>query len=200
MSTGYDYSISGAFPNGRVNVNTLTTSIEGSSITGSLEYITTTDNTCSIWFTNALSSGDKATLDALVGAHTGNPEVYIHRLYGESVKVSSTTSDTFIDKLAIKSTDFEDGAYCVQWYAEVSMRYYYQNRVRLRVLCDSSEIASNLIWVYTYAGDAWYPASGFACIDFTGPSHDVCIQFASQIRNYDVHIRNARIEIRKVGS
>ena len=75
-NTKYTYSISSDFPNEQVYSSTLTQEINDSSISSaSLLYIETTGDDCDIWFDDPLSTGDETTLDGLVAAHTGNPEV-----------------------------------------------------------------------------------------------------------------------------
>lgn len=77
MSQIYTYTISTAFPNGTVDVDTLTQEINESSISsGVLEGITLDTpaaDTCYIQFDVALSAPDVTTLDGIVAAHTGVP-------------------------------------------------------------------------------------------------------------------------------
>lgn len=79
MSQAYVYSITGDFPNQRVNADSLTAEIEDSSISSAvLEYIDLhyENEECEIVFDGALSSGDETTLDGIVAAHQGNPPDY----------------------------------------------------------------------------------------------------------------------------
>jgi len=69
----YTYSISMAFPNAKVAPDRLTQEVRGSSIVTALDYINTAGDDCDIWFKAALASGEEATLDALVAAHSGEP-------------------------------------------------------------------------------------------------------------------------------
>ena len=77
-STKYSYSISADFP-GTVETDKLVTEIAASSIATSLDRIDTDGNTIDIWFSAALSAGDKTTLDndatgpsgGLIAAHGG---------------------------------------------------------------------------------------------------------------------------------
>jgi hypothetical protein len=71
--TTYTYSISGNFPNHAVAPDRLTLEINQSSIVTALVSITTNGDACNILFKDVLSVGDKATLDALVAAHSGVP-------------------------------------------------------------------------------------------------------------------------------
>ena len=76
--TEYDYTISTAFPNQKVNPTKLALEINDSSIAQTLNHIDTfeeTDN-CAIWFDDALSSGDQTILDTIVANHDGDPPVY----------------------------------------------------------------------------------------------------------------------------
>lgn len=77
MSQTYTYTISIDFPNGVVDVDTLSQEIDASSISsGVLEGVTTDTpaaDTCYIQFDLALSAPDVTTLDGIVAAHTGVP-------------------------------------------------------------------------------------------------------------------------------
>lgn len=72
-STEYDYSISGNFPNQRVNPTLLTEQIRQSAIIVALDYISTYADTCAIWFKDALGPADIAILDGIVATHSGDP-------------------------------------------------------------------------------------------------------------------------------
>ena len=72
-ATKYTYSISGDFPNAKEDSSRLSREILDSSISTPLERIDTDGDDCDIWFDDALSGGDKTTLDGLVAAHTGEP-------------------------------------------------------------------------------------------------------------------------------
>jgi hypothetical protein len=74
-ATKYTYSITGDFPNQKVNLDSLTDEIEASSITTGLDYILVkqTQNTCDIWFVDTLSGGEETELDSVVAAHQGDP-------------------------------------------------------------------------------------------------------------------------------
>jgi hypothetical protein len=77
-ATNYTYSIDNDFPNRQVDSDSLTTQINASSIgSAALLYIETTGDDCDIWFDGPLSSGDQTTLDGIVAAHTGEPELEI---------------------------------------------------------------------------------------------------------------------------
>ena len=70
-STQYLYSISTDFPNHKVQTTRLTQEIQVSPIVTALDRIDTSGDDCAIWFKDALSPGDKATLDGLVAVHSG---------------------------------------------------------------------------------------------------------------------------------
>lgn len=72
-ATKYTYSISGDFPNQKVNSSRLSKEIDQSNIVTDLERIDTDADDCDIWFDDALSAPDKTTLDGLVAAHSGDP-------------------------------------------------------------------------------------------------------------------------------
>jgi len=72
-ATKYTYSISGDFPNGKVEPSTLTDEISASSIAIALDYINTSGDNCDIWFIDVLSGEDQTTLTTIVGDHEGIP-------------------------------------------------------------------------------------------------------------------------------
>ena len=81
MSQTYTYSITGDFPNQKVNADSLTIEIQDSSISsGVLQRINVVyeSNQCRITFDNTLSGADETTLDGIVAAHQGNPPNYPH--------------------------------------------------------------------------------------------------------------------------
>jgi hypothetical protein len=69
----YSYSISTSFPNHTAAPDRLGLEIQQSSIVTAYDHIDTADDTAYIWFKASLSSEDQATLDALVGFHSGEP-------------------------------------------------------------------------------------------------------------------------------
>lgn len=73
--TKYTYSILNDFPNQVVNDSALAQQIAGSGISTALNHIDTdeADDTCDIWFDDALSVDDQLILDGVVAAHQGTP-------------------------------------------------------------------------------------------------------------------------------
>lgn len=75
MSETYTYAIAD-FPNGNVDVDALEVEIRASSIVTALDHVMERQGTpheVDCVFKDALSSGDKSTLDGLVAAHDGDP-------------------------------------------------------------------------------------------------------------------------------
>lgn len=77
--TDYEYAYS-AFtglvaPYTKPDPSSLEQEIQDSAIVTALDHIDTNDGTqmCAIWFKDALSGGDEATLNGIVAAHTGKP-------------------------------------------------------------------------------------------------------------------------------
>lgn len=79
--TNYDYDIASDFPGGAVNPTKLDAEIRASAITIALNRIDTSGDTVSIWFNDALPTGDKTILDGdttgpaggLIAAHDNSP-------------------------------------------------------------------------------------------------------------------------------
>ena len=69
--TPYNYTISTATANGAVVSSKLEDEIQATSIVTALASVVTTGDILTITFRDALSSGDKTTLDGVVSAHDG---------------------------------------------------------------------------------------------------------------------------------
>lgn len=90
----YTYSVSGDFPNQKVNDDALTLEINGSAISSAaLSYITIHDNECDIWFDGELSAEDQTTLDGVVAAHQGVQPLAV-RFLASSVLTDHETTVT----------------------------------------------------------------------------------------------------------
>ena len=73
--TNYTYSIQTSFPNHKVACDRLLQEVRASAIITAVDYINSSadDDTCDVWFKDVLSDADKAVLDAIVAAHSGEP-------------------------------------------------------------------------------------------------------------------------------
>jgi hypothetical protein len=69
----YDFTISTAFPNGKVDPARLTNEVRASAIVVALSGVNTLEDVCSVVFKDVLTSGDQSTLASLVTAHSGEP-------------------------------------------------------------------------------------------------------------------------------
>lgn len=73
-NTSYTYSISGDFPNQKVDCAKFQYEIEQSSISSAVViYVHTSGDNCYVWFDDPLSGADQTTLNGLVAAHDGEP-------------------------------------------------------------------------------------------------------------------------------
>jgi hypothetical protein len=88
-ATKYTYSISQDIVAGAVDSNRLTHEIDDSSIVTALQHIDTTGDELDVWFSDALSAGDKTTLDGdttnpcggIIGNHSGIPWPQYRTIY-----------------------------------------------------------------------------------------------------------------------
>jgi len=104
-ATKYTYSISGDFPNQKVNTTSLTIEINESSIITALDHINTSGDVCDVWFVDALSGAEETELDAVVAAHQGTPPHVIGivlQKWGNSY-IASTTTTRYLDPGFIKA-------------------------------------------------------------------------------------------------
>jgi hypothetical protein len=93
--TKYTYSITTDTANALLAADALKEEIGSSSIVTALDYITSLGDVLDIYMKDALSTGDKTTLDGVVSAHTGVP------LAGEASKVEVDSSPPFASKKII---------------------------------------------------------------------------------------------------
>lgn len=70
-ATKYSYTISTSFPNQKADFDRLQKEIQESAIVTALDRIDGADDACEVWFKDALSTDDQATLNSLIGAHSG---------------------------------------------------------------------------------------------------------------------------------
>ena len=71
MSTKYTHSISGDFPNQKVDTTRLIQEINDNSIIIALDYINVSGDDCDVWFKADLSSVEQTTLSGIIAAHGG---------------------------------------------------------------------------------------------------------------------------------
>lgn len=104
MATTYAYEIT-SFPQQLVALDRLASEIAASSIVTAMESLTMTGTTTKATFKAALSVGDKATLDTLVGVHSGQP------LPSTATQVSLDTPKTSDGKIIFQPSMFPGGVY-----------------------------------------------------------------------------------------
>lgn len=73
--TNYNFSIQSDFVNHKVNTSKLASEIQGSTITVALDCINTEADLCSCIFKASLSESEVASLNTIVGQHTGEDEI-----------------------------------------------------------------------------------------------------------------------------
>lgn len=105
MTTTYTYDIED-FLNDEVNSNKLTVEIEDSSITKTLEGITTSGDDVYIDFDSALTTGEETTLEGIVAIHDGQPLPNpIEDFLDENALVTiNTPSGSFVGEFHIMQT------------------------------------------------------------------------------------------------
>jgi len=124
--------------------------------------------------------------------HIG-PEDY---LVVEDLSKSTTTSSTFQDKLSM-TTPTLTGTYRIQWQALIQNDGFL-NRVRFRDVTNGE----NLWDAQRYAcsdKDAWVFSGGFLTLEFSEESRELVIQWRDDGGGKTQAIKDARIEIWRVG-
>lgn len=73
MPTSKTYSITGDFPNQKVDLTALSQEIRASSISVALDYVSSAANDVDVFFKAEIDAGNETLLDVLIAAHTGDP-------------------------------------------------------------------------------------------------------------------------------
>ena len=98
--TKYDFTIATAFPTGKVETSTLATEIRASAIIVALDRIDTADGVASVWFKDALGSGDQTALNGVVAVHQGTPltvgTLPVQMFYGEVAQPVAADGKPFV--------------------------------------------------------------------------------------------------------
>ena len=193
-ATKYTYSISGDFPNQKVDSDRLTKEIDADvTITTALDYINTEGDDCDIWFVDALSAPEVTALDTVVANHSGDPIVYTKRVYAESLPILLTSSTEWVEKLKVTLPNCCEGtAYRFEWTFEWGTTDS-SFPIHIRVQLDHTTNLNEYIMVSEQSLTA-NAASGFAQVTLTEGEHFVDIYLKADNADYSVGIRNARIE------
>jgi len=187
-ATKYTYSISGDFPNQKVNSTILTKEIEGSAIVTALDYIFTSGDECDIWFDDALSGGDQTILDGLVAAHQGTDTTDAPQTVTSEEESISTTTE-YRDKINSTLDPVTGGTYRVAWSYEVKTSNSSSTRIETRIEVDGIEYCTD-----NWIKNRWRYSSGEAYIEFnSGDTPQVKLQFKAQGRQGAAYIRRATI-------
>jgi hypothetical protein len=213
--TTYSYSLSADFPGGAIYEPNLRAEILASSIATVLSRITRSGNTINIIFANALTAGEKTTLDnnttnpagGLIAAHDN---VFIDQSedglrfykYSESASESTTTSSTFQNKLSSTTQKLPPGQYKINWYVSYTSDST-ANDIEVRVQLDDT---TDIGFLRYEPSDSGAPQqfgifSGFYkhTLSVRG-TFKVDIDFASRDNVNTVRVSQARLETFWIGS
>ncbi len=116
-STKYTYSINGDFPYSKVDLTRLSSEINGSDISTTLEYVSTNADDCDIWFVDALSGIDSTSLIAIVLEHSGEPFPPVPSEYivtaGEDLGSRKAAYISGLNEVKLACANSEDTLPCV---------------------------------------------------------------------------------------
>ena len=107
---------------------------------------------------------------------------------------SSTTSESWQEKLDMDVTGLPAGTYRVGWYAELRQDDT-SGEIHCKIEADDVEIA--YFWVEPSDTENWYPFSGFDYVTWGSGDRDVEIYFR-RLETGTTHIRRARVELWRV--
>jgi len=210
MSVTYSKTISTDFPNGVVSPYRLQEEIKSSSISTTLEYVSTEGVVCYIWFVEALSAEEITTLNSLVSNHSGEPwpsKVASQiRFSSKSLGISSTTSKDWQTKMVLQTDPLVAGEYRVGWSFVWGMSR--NTKVfEARILLDGNLIGYLIQKPFgaSSGSDSWgsdtvldlaLPVMGFAYETFDeSGEHTVSLQYRSTHKNTEAFIAMARLEV-----
>lgn len=115
------YSIASDTSAGDVAPNLLSQEIaDDTGITTALDYINTAGDVLDIYFVATLSAGEITALDTLVGAHVATATTRNYQFW-ESNTATTTTSETFVEKMARTSAAMQAGPYRLSWSFELKV-------------------------------------------------------------------------------
>ena len=205
--TKYPFTVSTAFPNGKVDSDRLTEEIDASSITIPLDHIfvhytgRVVQTTCDIWFEDALLSVDQATLDSVVAAHSGEPlppTVVFGDGYAvaEETSTTTTTSTEYQQKVQLNLIDVLAGNYKISWSYECLGSNQGQFMARVQV-DDTDTIFS--VDEDLRPSTGWRPSSGFGTVTLDAGNHTIDLDYCTSQTRGVSQIRRARLEIVGIG-
>ncbi len=144
-----------------------------------------------VQFTDALVAGDKTILDGII---SGLPSRPLGKIYGEvsSEGQSSTTSDTFEQKLRLTTPNIAAGKYRIEWYFEIASSVS-NTEVEAKVEADDTHIFAN-----PKAIDRIVSCGGFRYVEVEDGVHTIDIDWRVSSGNGTAYIRYARLEARVV--
>lgn len=211
-ATKYTYSISGDFPNQKVNSDRLTQEIaDDATITTELDYVETAGDACDIWFVDALAAPEVTALDTVVANHSGDPIVYTTDAYAELDKEWASSKTEWSHPLRLDLPNCKAAAYRIEW----SFCWATSNAnapIHVRVHLDDATTLAEYTMVNTPAvafipldmqreGEpvaTSYPntsdGKGFVRTVMTEGAHFVELDFKADNVNYSVKICAIRIE------
>ena len=188
MSTSYVYSKPGPTP---PYTDILQKRIDESAMTDkSYEYCSWDEETgeLEIWFTNALSAGDKTILDDIV-ANMGTPPTGKTHGGVTSEPESISTQAGLQDKLTLNLTNVPAQTYRFDWYFEI----YCSNdstQCDARVILDDTTVGCE-----ASTDDRIENVGGFGILDLDEGDHDVKIQWRRGAGSGNAIIKRARLHI-----
>ncbi len=114
--------------------------------------------------------------------------------YAKSEDTSSTTSNSFVQKLRLTTPSLMAGDYRISWYFEANVSSH-NSEIRYRVELDDTELLAEPI--YEPRDKEWHSASGWDVRNMTPGIHTIDIDYKS-MTNKTAKIRRARLEIWRV--
>lgn len=187
------------FLNNKADLAKLTKQVRASAITSAtLEYINYEPG-YKVWFVfdGDLSPADQAALDVIVGAHDGEPLVFVEGTNAESIHESVTSSGEFVRKLVLLPGELESGTYRIHFYCEVANTNT-AGRTEVRICKDGECFAQPSVEVENR--DDWLPFTGFKVVEVDETGINEIVMEYRRLNKGSAKIRHAKLELFKMRS
>jgi hypothetical protein len=150
-------------------------------------------------FDSDLSPADQAALDVIVGAHDGEPLVYVEGTYAESDGESVTSSGEFVRKLVLLPGDLDYGTYRIHFYCEVTNTNT-SGRTEVKICKDDVCFANPSVEAENR--EDWLPFTGFHVVEIneeTPEINEITMSYR-RVNKGSAKIRHAKLELSKMRS
>jgi len=207
--TDYTNDITADFPDGKVNVDRFTSGINDSAIANTIERIDTTGGTdlgdgvyqggtLTVWFTTALTAGDKTIYDGDISAPAGGlilahqEASLVAQDFSESLVEQSSGSQSYQSVFQFTTKPLVAGTYLIHWSCQIKSSP--NKTLRVQVKLDGT-----LIGKATERDTEYAPAGDFCEIALTEGTHPISFEVKNAGGNMTGYISDMRYRLERTG-